>query len=282
MFKAITTNLERVHLPGALEVQPALSRGIHGTEAQDLSRSGMLRCGEIHCTAPLYFRQPATRAPHWYHAPGTATDCAAMGGPAGEFHQYLQFDVLAAAAVHEFSVPGARADVIVQRINSAKKVALEVQHSAIDPAIVLRRHAAHQAAGIMGTVWIINSSDVARGPGRVIRTSWVVDLIEACQNTPDGYPCTVLIYKDRGVERGESLRIIDTAEIGHDIEGRRTATITLAPGAIPIAALRLFAAGKDRPREIPVELEKAVHALDAVPTRRLKKPTPVWHSTWAA
>lgn len=285
MFTAMTTaRTGRVHLPCAPEAQKAGSREIDGTEAQDLSKAGQLSCEEVHCDAPIYFRQPAGRAPHWYHAPGTAADCSTMGGPAGEFHQYLQFDVLGAAAAHEFSVPGARADVIVQRTTSRKKVAVEVQHSAIDPRVVLRRHAAHRAAGIMGTVWIINSADITgRARGGVITTAWVVDLIEACQNTPGGYPCTVVIYKDgRHLGQGETLRIIDEAEIGHDAEGRRTATIKLVEGTVPVEALRLFAAGKDRPREIPAELEDGVRTLDAVPTRRVKKFTPAWQPAWAA
>lgn len=129
----------------------------------------------------------------------------------------------------------------------------------------------------MGTVWVINSADVGRAPGAVILTSWVVDLLEACQNTPGGYACSVIIYKDRRhVGAGETLRIIDRAEIGHDAEGRRTATVQLADGTLPVEALRLFAAGKDRPREIPAGLEAAVRSLDALPTRRVKKIIPAW------
>lgn len=270
----------RVALPGATDVQKAGATVIDGTEARHLAAAGALRCEEIHCDAPIFFRQPADRAPHWYHAGGTARECATMSGPAGEFHRYLQFDVFGAAFAHEFSVPGARADAIVQRIGSKKHVAIEVQHSPIEPAVVLRRHAAHQAAGIMGTVWIVNSADVARAPGGVILTSWVVDLIEACQNTPGGYACTVVIYGDRRhVGAGETLRIVDRAEIGHDAEGRRTATVQLSEGTITIEALRLFAAGKDRPREIPAELEAGVRALDAMPTRRVKKIAQVWQPT---
>lgn len=278
MFTATTADrAARVVLAGASEVQKAGAASIDGTEARSLAAAGNLRCEEIHCDAPIYFRQPAGRAPHWYHAPGTAGECATMTGPAGEFHRHLQFDVFGAAFAHEFSVPGARADVIVQRINSRKSVAVEIQHSAIDPAVVLRRHAAHQAAGIMGTVWIIDSADVARAPGGVILTSWVVDLLEACQNTPNGYACSVVIYKDRRhVGAGETLRVVDRAEIGHDAEGRRTATVQLSGETISVEALRLFAAGMDRPREIPAGLEAGVRALDAVPTRRVKKIVPAW------
>lgn len=282
MFTATTADRSaRVALPGASDLQKAGATVIDGTEARGLAAG--LRCEEIHCDAPIFYRQPAGRAPHWYHASGTARECATMGGPAGEFHRYLQFDVFGPAFAHEFSVPGARADAIVKRIGSRKNVAIEVQHSPIAAETVLRRHAAHQEAGIMGTVWIINSADIAREPGGVIRTSWVIDLLEACQNTPGGYACTVVIYKDRRhMDAGETLRVVDRAEIGHDAEGRRTATVKLSADTIPVEALRLFAAGKDRPREIPAELEAGVRALDAMPTRRVKKIAPAWQPARAA
>lgn len=233
MFTAITADrTARVALPGATDVQRAAASLVQGNEAHRLATAGELRCEEVHCDAPIFFRQPAGRAPHWYHAAGTAAECATMGGPAGAFHRYLQFDVFGAAFAHEFSVPGARADVIVQRINSKKSVAVEIQHSPIDPAVVLRRHAAHQDSGIMGTVWVVDSADIARASGGVVLTPWVVDLLEACQNTPNGYACTVLVYKDRRhVGAGETLRIVDRAGIGHDTAGRRTATVQLSAGA---------------------------------------------------
>ena len=278
MFTATTADrTARVALPGATELQRASAPLVLGTEAHALAAAGKLRCEEVHCDAPIFYRQAAGRAPHWFHAPGTAGECATMGGPAGEFHRYLQFDVFGAAFAREFSVPGARADVIVQRINSKKNVAVEIQHSPIDPAVVLRRHASHQQAGIMGTVWVIDSADVQRAPGGVILTSWVIDLLEACQNTPGGYGCSVLIYKDRRhVGAGETLRVIDRAEIGHGADGRRPATVQLTAETIMIGALRLFAAGKDRPSIIPAEFEDGVRSLDALPTRRVKKIVPVW------
>jgi hypothetical protein len=285
MFTATTADRTgRFVLPGASEAPRAGATEIKGTEARAMATAGELRCEEIHCEAPIFFRQPAGRAPHWCHAPGTAGECATMGGPAGEFHRYLQFDVFGPAFAHEFSVPGARADAIVQRIGSKKNVAIEVQHSPIDPEVVIRRHTAHQAAGVVGTVWIINSSDIGgRAPGGVILTSWVVDLLEACQMTPGGYSCTVVIYKDRRqVGAGETLRIVDRAEIGHDQDGRRTATVQLSADTISIEALRLFAAGKDRPREIPTDLEAGVRALDAMPTRRVKKIIPAWRAATRA
>lgn len=248
-----------------------------------MADQGLLRCEDPHCAAKVFYRQGPGR-PHWAHTPGTAVECAAtVGGGPGEFHNYLQFDVLGGAFAHEFSVPGARADAIVQRIGSKKNVALEVQHSPIAAETVLARHAAHQAASIMGTVWIINSADVARRPGGIITTSWVVDLIEACQGTPGGYACTVVIYKDRRhLGAGETLRVVDRAEIGHDADGRRIATVEFSEGTISVEALRLFAAGKDRPREIPAELEAGVRALDAAPTRRVKKIVPAWQPARAA
>jgi hypothetical protein len=271
------TRTGRFCLPGAPDVQKAGATEIDGTEARSRAAAGELRCEEIHCDAPIFFRQPADRAPHWYHAAGTAGECATVSGPAGEFHRYLQFDVFGPAFAHEFSVPGARADAIVQRIGSKKHVAIEIQHSPIPSADVIRRNSAHQAAGIMGTIWLISSADVDRAPGGVILTRWVADLLEACQNTPNAYPCTVLIYKDRRhVGAGETLRIVDRAEIGHDADGRRTATIKLTDVIIPIEALRLFAAGKDRPRIIPAGLEAGVRALDAMPTRRVKTISPAW------
>lgn len=261
-----------------------VQRWLTGTEAREMAEQGLLRCEDPHCAAKIFYRQGPGR-PHWAHAPGTAVECAATAGRGpGDFHNYLQFDVLGGAFAHEFSVPGARADAIVQRIGSRKHVAIEVQHSPIAASTILARHAAHQAAGIMGTVWIINSADITgRAPGGVVTTAWVVDLIEACRNTPGNYRCTVAIYKDRRhMERGEVLRIIDQADIGHDADGRRTATIKLVPGQLPVEALRLFAAGKDRPREIPVELENAVRALDAMPTRRVKKIAQEWQPAMAA
>lgn len=280
MFTATNASrTARFVLPGAMDIPVAGATEINGTEARSRAVAGELRCEEVHCEAPIFYRQPADRAPHWYHAANTAGECAASAG-AGEFHRHLQWDVFGPAFAHEFSVPGARADAIVQRIGSKKHVAIEIQHSAIDPAVVLRRHAAHQAAGIAGTVWIIDSADIARALGGVILTQWVTDLLEACQNTPGGYGCTVIIYKDRRhVGGGETLRIVDKAEIGHDAEGRRAATVKLAEGVHAIEALRIFAAGKDRPREIPAELEAGVRALDAAPTRRIKKVVPAWQPT---
>ncbi|KRF05607.1 hypothetical protein ASH00_09065 [Arthrobacter sp. Soil782] len=283
MFTTMTADRSaRIALPGATDIQAASVTRVNGTEAHDLAAAGELRCEEIHCDAPIFFRSPPNCRPHWYHAAGTANDCATTGGSAGEFHRYLQYDVFGPAFAHEFSVPGARADAIVQRIGSKKNVAIEIQHSPIAKETVLRRHAAHQTAGIMGTVWVINSADIARD-GTIILTQWVIDLFEACQNTPDNYPCTVMIYRDRRhLGGGEALRIIDRAEIGHDAEGRRTADIRLTADTIRIEALRIFAAGKDRPREIPAELVADVRALDAAPTRRVKKIVPAWQPTTQA
>lgn len=185
------------------------------TEAQAASLEDSLNCLDAGCKAPVQLvRETTIRRAQFRHRPCTATTCS-VGGPMSEWHSFVQGDLLEGAFSHEYSIPGARIDAAVQRVNSDKIVAIEVQYSPISSEMVMRHHDRHRAADVAGTVWVVPASHITQDDR--VRTRWVRDLINACLDTPasapgePGYGCVVgfldLEPKDEDVE--PSLRFID-------------------------------------------------------------------------
>ncbi len=134
-----------VALPGASAVEPAGAQLVDVVTAAERARAGQLRCLDPHCDAALVYNNGSanavgamTRRPHWRHPAGSALDCAASGGPEGEWHQYVKLSILAAAESHELIVADGRArcDAVIRRKGGGTATAVEVQHSTIATAAV--------------------------------------------------------------------------------------------------------------------------------------------------
>lgn len=180
---------------------------------------------------------------------------------------------MGAAYAHEYGVPGARADAVVKR-RSGRLVPIEVQASSIDRETVLKRHAAHRAAGIAGTIWLVDRKHLTKDED-AIETRFVIDLALACLDTPaaakgeSGYGCSVGFIDTRSSEdQIVFLDRVDLESAGH----RDRLRILSRTGFISVAALSWWAAGDKRPTEVPEELASDVRFLDALPTRRVKGP----------
>jgi len=239
-----------------------------------------VKCLDPDCIAPVQLvRGTAVRRAHFRHRPGTTTSCSA-GSPMSEWHSFVQQDLFEGAFAHEHSIPGARIDATVQRVNSDKLVAIEVQYSPIDPAIVLQRHESHRAAGIAGTVWVVPASHID-SEGRV-RTRWVMGLIQACLDTTaaapgePGYGCVVgfLDLDPKDPDEEPAIHIIDVIA-KEQRAGKPIIRVIKWVSPISLSAVRLWAQGKNRPKQILDEdLASEVRRMDAVPTRRVKHTPP--------
>lgn len=272
------------HGPIALTNAPdevkAYAREVESLEAYAMAKAGLLRCGASECHEPLQLSQGAVIPPYFSHPPNSAGEsCKELTGPAGEWHLYMQYSVFKHAFSQEWHMQNAVADIVVQRKGKkGNRFAVEIQHSPIARETVLRRHKAHRAAGLMGTTWIVDGRSLKRGTK--IYTPWIIDLIKACIDTPDGHPCTVLIYKDRpGEGGGETVSIIDSADFGHDADGRFFAKAhvvkeendgVLDTLRFPMEALTFLAQGPKRPAIAPASFSAFRGILDAIPNRRLK------------
>lgn len=156
-----------------------------------------LTCMDDQCDAPLQVvRGTPARRGHFRHVSGTGMACRAPESfGEGQWHKEIKLGVLSAAWKYEYSVPGARADVVVKR-RSGSLVALEVQASNIDRETVLKRHAAHRAAGIAGTIWLVDRKHLTRDED-AIKTRFVTDLALACLDTrhpPRGSQATAALW----------------------------------------------------------------------------------------
>lgn len=247
------------------------------TEQQASAIVDAVKCLDPACKAPVQLvRGTSVRRAHFRHRPDTTTKCS-VDSPMSEWHSYVQGDLFEGAFAHEHSIPGARIDAVVQRVNSSKLVAIEAQYSPIAPAIVLQRHERHRAAGIAGTVWIVPASHLD-SESRV-RTRWVADLVDAALDTPasapgePGYGCVVGFLDLAGQEdldQEPAIHFIDT--ISKETRGGKP-VIRVIKWVSPISlpAVRLWAQGKNRPKQILDEdLAAEIRRMDAVPTRRVK------------
>ncbi|MCQ9162947.1 hypothetical protein [Arthrobacter sp. STN4] len=247
---------------------------LDGTAARALAATRVLRCGSSGCSAPLFYREGEEIAPHFYHLNASAAGCEGFTGSAGAWHLRMQYEVFKNAFAHEWRMQSAIADVVIRRKNTQNRFAVEVQHSPIDRETILARHAAHRAAGMMGTIWIVDGSALKKGLR--VHKSWVIDLLKACMDTPAAYPCTVLVYKDRRDAGGtETVSIIDSVELGHEADGRRYAQANLVKKngtavRFQMDALGFLAQGPDRSNVIPLSLAGLQPQLDSLPTRRVK------------
>lgn len=252
-----------------IKVDPAEARKI----VEDLT------CLDPSCTAPLLVVRgnPNTRA-HFRHRSGSGEGCVASS-PEGEWHLAVKLGVLEAAFAHEHSIAGARVDAVVKR-RSGTLVAMEVQHSPIDTETVLRRHAAHRAAGILGTIWLVDAKHLSAD--MVVRTRWVMDLILACRDTPltpqgeAQYGCTVAFIKiDADPEIENVLTFVDRVDT-ETKHGREMVRLLTTATVAHLDSLKVWAAGEDRPTEVSPHLASELRVLDAAPTRRVKGPAVIF------
>lgn len=272
----------RYALPSASEAEQAGAVLVEGDAARALSQS--LACADPHCEAGLVYRQGESVRAHWAHAPGTADGCEeTRGGKEGEWHRFVCRDLLGAALAHEYVVPGARADLVVPRRNRSKMTAFEVQHSPIGAETVKSRHAAHAAAGLIATVWVLDGAvalpgvdtdawaDPTRNPVVRTRVSWVIDLLALAQATVH-HRCPVAVLVD--TPAGHVLRLVDRVAVETDADGGRVAVVTGWSQPVPERVLRDWAAGPGY-RLLDAETHPEVRVLDAAATRRVKAAEPL-------
>lgn len=284
MFVARSSETGRLlALPGAPASDQCLSdRVVSGDEAR--SQSASLRCVDVHCDAPLVFRQGPKKTAHWAHLPGEGLDCAERENGEGEWHRMVTRGLLAGAYGHEYVMDGARADVVVRRTQSLNLTAIEVQHSPIKPETVLARHAAHKEAGMAGTVWIVDGEAVGvrdgvawhtnGDPRLTMRCSWLIDLLAACRDTPRPYGCTVGLLVPRAVDGSHGLRLVRQVEFGVDSDGARTAVLRKWTERIGETTLREWGKGPDRVMdEHNALMERSRLILDSAATMRVKEWT---------
>lgn len=277
----------RYALPSATEAERAGAVPVDGDGARALSPS--LGCAGPHCEAGLIYRQGESVRAHWAHAPGTADGCEETRGKEGEWHRFVCRDLLGAALAHEYVVPGARADLVVPRRDTSKMTAFEVQHSPIKPETVEQRHAAHAAAGLIATVWVLDGAVALPGvnttawadPGRnpVVRTrvSWAIDLLTLAQaNTAHRCPVAVLV----DTPAGHGLRFVDRVAVETDADGARVAVVTAWSKPVPERVLRDWAAGPGY-RLLDAGTHPEVRVLDAAATRRVKAAEPLFGASAA-
>lgn len=238
------------------------------SEEEALTIAAAVTCLDDACEAPLQLvRGTAARRAHFRHAPGSGSGCTA-GSPETEWHTYIKLGVFGGAFAHEHTIPGARIDAVVKRIGTGKLVGIEVQHSPISRELVLQRHERHRAAGIAGTIWIVDAKHLD-GSG-LVKTRWVMDLLDACMATPasaqgtPGYGCTVGFFSDTLSE----VFFADT--INRVSDGLRPALRVIPTAPVPEAAVRVWAAGDREARAAAPHLAEAFTLLDACPTRRVK------------
>ncbi len=278
MFVARSTQTgQLLALPSAPVSDKNLSRVIHGDDARLLSTT--LRCADVHCDASLTFRQGEKRTAHWAHKSGEGLDCAEREGGEGEWHRRVCRDLLAGAAGHEYAVDDARVDVVIRRTQTSRLSGIEVQHSRLDVETVLHRHAAHVAAGLVGTVWLVDgtATGVLDGPTwRVdddprlpLRHSWLIDLLTACRDTPMPYGCTVGLLVPNAADGRHGVRFIREVEFGHDVDGARTATIRKWSQRVGETTLREWAKGPNRVLDPRMETSRRI--LDSTAEMRVKE-----------
>lgn len=247
-------------------------------QARAWAREGRLHCADPHCEHPVTYTHATEYAPYWGHRPGTAAGCA-VAGREGAWHRYVTGDLLGAAYAHEYVVPGARADVIVARLNTQRRFALEAQASWIDMDTFRRRVVRHADSGLVATVWALHGLRVARGidpttwatgsgPRLEITTSWAAELLIAAAeySAETGYPVPVGLLVE--TPTGHVLRIVDRIEVVTTVRGVRTVTVTSWTDAIPEHVLRDWCAGPDR--VLDQATEPLVRTLDMAPERRVK------------
>ena len=290
MFTAYSSDRTvRYALPSEPEAGRFGALEVDGTQARELAAA--LRCEDPHCDVPLVFRQSTdgSRRAHWAHPPHSASDCAAASGPEGEWHRRVKLGIFAKAHGHERTIAGARVDAVVSRVGSDQLTAIEIQHSPIAPETVEQRHRAHQAAGLNATVWIVDATaagivndetwlEDSPYPGnrwhqgahvRVVRTAWIVDLIEACLNAEETYRCTVALLTSPDLfHDAHVLRVVDRATISHEVDGSRIAVIGKMTTPVDESALREWAAGPQRVASIA--LRGRFRTLDGFAARRIK------------
>lgn len=146
MFAAeLTSTRTTVALAGASAVELVGAQLVDVVTASALARAGELQCRDPHCDAALLYNNGAadldgnlTRRPHWRHPAGAGMDCAASGGPEGEWHQMVKLGLLGAAESHEMVTDDGRArcDAVIRRKGGSGCTAVEVQHSSIAAATI--------------------------------------------------------------------------------------------------------------------------------------------------
>lgn len=284
----------RYVLPGASDVEKSVA-GVIELDGTD-PRARDVICPDAHCEGVrLVYRQGERMRAHWAHPRGSGDLCAYEGGMSA-WHAWVQLGVLSGAIGHEHTIPGARADVVISTSSKRRSLAaVEVQHSPIPARIVRRRHAAHAEAGLQGTIWIVDGAALGLTPagwtdedektlghdwrhglrGTVIRTRWIVDLIEACmEDSPEtGHPSTVGILIE--TRSGHVMRFVDRARVLADSDGARVAFVTEWSRPYTEAALRTWSHG---PRaDVPDEVKRAVLSLRQAHTRRVKFADGAFH-----
>lgn len=281
----VTYSLDRTTrytLPTASDAERAGATVVTTTEAKRLANSHEATCADKHCSARVWFVHPSIdgqRVGYWRHESGASETCGEARNPEGVWHRYVCRDLLGAAMAHEYSVPHARADVVVRRVNNAKICAVEVQHSPIKKETVQKRHQAHRDAGIISTLWVVDARRAANGADFDgwsddsvasipvdISKPWVNDLIDACREAPDGYSAVVGFLMS--TPRGHVLRFIDTVRAFHDPNGTRVTRVVAWSKPVPEHVLRDWAAGPDR--RLNQEVAPTLKVLDAAATRRVK------------
>lgn len=107
------------------------------------------------CAEPVVVRQRPGARLHFMHVRLSST-CAGGGGGPGDWHRDWQ--ELAPVARREFHDPvtGRRADLVTRT-----GAVVEVQHSALDPAVALARTADHHASTGKPVTWILDGTRFA-------------------------------------------------------------------------------------------------------------------------
>lgn len=148
-------------------------------------------------------------------------------------------------------------------------IAVEIQHSPISTAKVLRRHEAHRKVAI-GTIWLIPQEWIDLDD-RIMRR-WICDLLDGLLQTPegeDGFGCMLgLLDKRDGVTFVHALAI-DT------FRKRETYRISSYDSHFRLDEMRYWAAGDQR-GEAPEWVNPATaERLDAKATERIFYREPV-------
>ena len=153
-------SIRYVYLPDGDE-SPKDTSGLTAPQARDMARAGVLKCPDPACSATLHFVGPSeVKQAFWRHSKGFA-DCSVSQGGEGAWHIRVKNLCFGNAAdfEHKITAPDgstARLDVFVER--GRDQYAVEVQHSPIDMATLSSRIAVHRAAGLKGTVWVVDAA----------------------------------------------------------------------------------------------------------------------------
>lgn len=195
------------------------------------------------CDTPLehvtgYDRPSGHVHQYWRHVPGTGLACGTAESGEGEWHRRMK-KALFPTCQQEWTLPGgaARADVLVQSGKTGQTLmAVEIQHSRIDPDLVRHRMVAHRAAGLRSTWWMLSSGHFnLKGKDRrfVTRTPWVIDLLEEIRKTKfrdgtagehrSGYSTSAVVILE--LDGDIRARQVKSIEVLHDERDERYAEV---------------------------------------------------------